>query len=143
MNPDDPERTLDDALAALARGYDRAVPPAGIPARVADAIARGEPGADGPGAAESELVRFLERLRGDAALRSRIVRAGSPDARMDVLVTLAREQGFRFTAETARRALTRTRAANDGELTDEQLEAVAGGTPAAFVLLQSLLDGIS
>ena len=133
-------RTVDSSLKTLADLYSRATPRTAIAARVSEAIAR-ERAVPAPAdqSEEFQLSRFLERLRREGTLRERIARAGDPGARLDVLVALGREQGFGFTEATVCHTLARQRAANDGELTDDQLEAVAGGASAEFALLQDLL----
>lgn len=133
---------VDSALSLLAKAYAKAPPPTGISGRVCEALVR-EPLISTPVSSshEFELARFLERLGREPASRRQIARAGSPAARLEVLVALAREQGFRFSEETVRQTLMGRQAANDGELSEAQLEAVAGGASAEFALLQALLDG--
>jgi predicted ribosomally synthesized peptide with nif11-like leader len=133
---------VDSGLAALATAYDQATPRAGIAAHVSEALTR-ERGATSPvtaAADELELRRFLKRIGRETTLREQVTRAGGRAARLDVLVALARAQGFRFTEETVRRTLMGRDAANDGELSEAQLEAVAAGASTDLALLLTLLD---
>lgn len=132
---------VDGALAELARATDEAQPRSDIASRVAEALAREQAGFAWAGAPaeETELVRFLERVGRESALRERIAHVPDRGARLTLLVKLGREQGFRFTEGTVEGTLCRQEAANDGELSDDQLEAVAGGASAASALLRDLL----
>lgn len=133
---------VDSALDLLAKAYAKAPPPTGIYGRVGKALVQ-EQLISKPVSTSDEfqLARFLQRLGRDPASHGQIARAGSRAARLEVLVALAREQGFRFSEEAVRHALMGQQAANDGELTEAQLEAVAGGTSAKLALLQALLGG--
>jgi predicted ribosomally synthesized peptide with nif11-like leader len=132
---------VDSGLSALARAYEHASPRAGIATRVSEALTRERIAlSPGSGAAdELELARFLKRIGRESTLREQVTRAGGRAARLDVLVALARAQGFRFTEETVRRTLMGREAANDGELSEGQLEAVAAGASTDFALLLALL----
>lgn len=133
---------IDAGLSALASAYDQANPRAGIAARVSEALTR-EGTVVTPAVVgrtdELELARFLKRLGRETTLREQVTRAGGRAARLDVLVALARAQGFTFTEETVRRTLMGRQAANDGELSEAQLEAVAAGASTEFALLLALL----
>lgn len=132
---------VDAALDALRRALDNAGPRSGIAERVCDALARADAafGYAGGGADESELACFLERLGRESALRERIARVANQQTRLTLLVNMARNQGFRFTESTVQRTLSQREAANDGELSDDQLEAVAGGASTGWALLHDLL----
>jgi predicted ribosomally synthesized peptide with nif11-like leader len=132
---------VDAALGELARAAGEAEPRIDIASRVAEALEREQvPSAwAGAPADDAELVRFLERVGRESALRARIAGVSDRGARLTLLVKLGREQGFRFTEGTVASTLSRQEAANDGELSDEQLEAVAGGASAASTLLRDLL----
>lgn len=134
----------DASLAELAKAFSQAAPGTSIAGRVHEAILRERPsfGDDSNAVAEIDLGRFLERLRHDAGLRKRLAQAADRDALLELLVCLGREQGLAFSMATLRGALETRQAANDGELTDQQLEAVAGGSSEQFALLQELLDGL-
>ena len=134
---------VDSALKVLADALDRAAPRTAVSGRVMETLARGSGVAapDGDRSDDLELARFLKRLGREPALREQVARARGAAARLDVLVTLAREHGFRFTEETVRQTLMAQPAANDGELSEEQLEAVAGGASTGLALLQDLLSG--
>lgn len=133
---------VDSALHELGEALDRATPRSNIAGRVSQALAResaASASADAGRPEEFELAHFLERLRRDAALCQQVARAANRGAR---LASLGQEHGFRFSEATVDRTLSRYQAANDGELSDEQLEAVAGGAAADFALLQELLGGL-
>lgn len=132
---------VDSGLKELAHVYAHALPGARISGRVVEALMRERDASDSEagGREDLELKRFLERLSSESALRNKVARAPDRSARLEVLIALGREQGFRFTAATVHQTLLRHEAANDGALTDEQLEAVAGGAAANLALLQDLL----
>jgi predicted ribosomally synthesized peptide with nif11-like leader len=128
-------------LSALANAYGQATPRSDIAERVSEALTReGTVVTPAVGRTdELELARFLKRLGRETTLREQVTRAGGRAARLDVLVALARAQGFTFTEETVRRTLMGRQAANDGELSEAQLEAVAAGASTEFALLLALL----
>ncbi len=91
---------------------------------------------------EADLARFLARLQQDAGLRQRATASVERQTLVDALVMLAAESGLHFTASTVQSALGKARAANDGELSDEQLEAVAGGASQQLVWFQEWVSGL-
>ena len=61
---------------------------------------------------EEQLKAFIEKVKGDTSLQEKLKAAKSPE---DV-VGIAKEHGYEFTAEKI------------GQLSEEELEGVAGGT---------------
>ena len=64
---------------------------------------------------EEQLKAFLEKVKGDTNLQERLKAAANPDA----VVSIAKEAGFGISSDD----LTMTQ----WELSDEELEGVAGG----------------
>lgn len=91
---------------------------------------------------EADLARFLARLQQDAGLRQRATGSVGRQALIDALVMLAAESGLYFTASTVHSALGKAAAANDGELSDEQLEAVAGGASHQLMWFQEWVSSL-
>ncbi len=69
---------------------------------------------------EEQLKAFLDALQGDTALQERLKAAADSDA----VVALAREAGFALSEAETRKA----QAQQTLELSEEELEGVAGGT---------------
>ena len=72
------------------------------------------------------LLRFLADLSRDSDLRDQVARAGTPAA----VLELAQARGYSF-SESEMSHLTIVEGDRDGELSDDDLAAVAGGTVAA------------
>lgn len=70
------------------------------------------------------LEKFYEHVRSDQALEAQATAALREGA--DAVVTLAAREGFSFTSEELSVALAHHAAMND-ELSDDELEMVAGG----------------
>ena len=64
---------------------------------------------------EEQLKAFLEKVKGDTSLQEKLKAAGSADG----VLAVAKEAGFSISADAIQKA--------KAELSDEQLEAVAGG----------------
>ena len=64
---------------------------------------------------EEQLKAFLEKVKSDTELQEKLKAAASPEAAIEI----AKEAGFLITAEDMQSATI--------ELTDEELEAAAGG----------------
>ena len=64
---------------------------------------------------EEQLKAFLEKVKADTSLQEKLKAAASPEA----VIEIAKEAGFLITAEDMQSATI--------ELTDEELEAAAGG----------------
>ena len=72
---------------------------------------------------------FIEKLESDEAFRSQIETASDDAARLQ----MAHEAGYEFTVEEFNNIVTEMAGAVDEELSEEQLEAVAGGAMQIFV----------
>ncbi|WP_210346541.1 Nif11-like leader peptide family RiPP precursor [Rhizobium rosettiformans] len=73
------------------------------------------------------LERFYEHVRSDEALEAQATSALQEGA--DAVVALGEREGFSFTSEELSVALAHHASMND-ELSDDELELVAGGVPA-------------
>ena len=67
---------------------------------------------------EEQLNAFLEKVKGDTSLQEKLKAASTPEAAIDI----AKEAGFAITAEDIQSMQSAT------ELSDDELEGVAGGT---------------
>ena len=67
---------------------------------------------------EQQLKAFVEKVKGDTELQEKLKAASTPEAAMDI----AKEAGFAITAEDIQSMQSAT------ELSDDELEGVAGGT---------------
>ena len=67
---------------------------------------------------EEQLKAFLEKVKGDTSLQEKLKGAASPDAAIEI----AKEAGFAISAEDIQ---------SMQDLSDEELEGVAGGAPCA------------
>ena len=65
---------------------------------------------------EEQLKAFLEKVKGDTNLQERLKAAANPDA----VVSIAKEAGFGISADDLKQG-------QPSELSDEELEGVAGG----------------
>lgn len=80
----------------------------------------------------SEMKRFTEDLKKQSALQDEVKAAGSdPEA----IVKVAKGKGYDFTAEELKAAA----AENKGEMSEEQLDKVAGGTAVATVVVVTVV----
>ena len=71
----------------------------------------------------AEIERFTNDLRSNEALRTNIKAAGSDHA---AIVRAANAKGYRFSLADVEKMVS------EGELTDAQLESVAGGAGTIF-----------
>ena len=69
---------------------------------------------------EEQLKAFLEKVKADTSLQSKLKAAASPEAAMDI----AKAAGFSITAEDIQSMQSQSQS---GELSDEELEGAAGG----------------
>ncbi len=69
---------------------------------------------------------FIEKLNSDETFRNRITEASDDEARLNI----ARDAGYEFTVEEFNQSVV---AQQDEELSEDQLEAVAGGAMQIFV----------
>jgi len=67
---------------------------------------------------EEQLKAFLEKVKGDSSLQEKLKAASDADAAL----AIAKEAGFAITAEDIQSMQSAT------ELSDDELEGVAGGT---------------
>jgi predicted ribosomally synthesized peptide with nif11-like leader len=70
-------------------------------------------------------LAFINKVNGDPALHERVKSIGD----MDTLLKTAAEAGFTFTAEEWQQAVTH---ASSGELSESDLDQVAGGSLNAY-----------
>lgn len=66
---------------------------------------------------------FLKKLEAEPDLHAKFKQAPNPEARQE----MAKEAGFEFTSDEVKQAAAELAAAAGRELTEEQLQAVAGG----------------
>ena len=76
-----------------------------------------------------QLKAFLEKVKGDPSLQEKLKAAKSPE---DV-VTIAKEHGHEFTADKLSQL--------QSELSDRELEGVAGGVITQDVLMRTIVIG--
>ena len=69
---------------------------------------------------EKQLKVFLEAVKADTGLQEQLKAAGDADA----VVAIAKEAGFVISADDLKQA--------QAEVSDEELEGVAGGDPVSF-----------
>ena len=65
---------------------------------------------------QEQLKAFLEKVKGDTSLQEKLKAAADADA----VVSIAKEAGFSISADDLKKA--------QSELSEEELEGVAGGT---------------
>ena len=71
---------------------------------------------------EEQLKAFLEKVKADTSLQEKLKAAADADA----VTAIAKEAGFNVSADDLTKA--------QSELSDEELEGVAGGIPAGILL---------
>jgi predicted ribosomally synthesized peptide with nif11-like leader len=91
------------------------------------------------------LEKFLELASQDAQMKSRLKLAPNQNAFVELLVGLGKQKGFEFTASDVKGALAHV-ATPSAELSDAELEAVAGGggddnNPAQMLAGMSYVPG--
>ena len=73
---------------------------------------------------EEQLKAFLEKVKGDTSLQEKLKAASDADA----VVSVAKEEGFSISIDDIKAQLLElSDEAGDVELSDEELEGVAGG----------------
>ena len=73
---------------------------------------------------EEQLKAFLEKVKGDTSLQEKLKAASGADA----VVSIAKEEGFSISIDDIKAQLLElSDEAGDVELSDEELEGVAGG----------------
>ena len=93
---------------------------------------------------EEQVVGFLEKVAEDEALRkksSQILQRDQPPAdSAAAVVALAREHGVEFRAEEFVKIHEAIVAANDGELSEDELAQAAGGASYTCISSEMLLS---
>ena len=84
---------------------------------------------------EDQLAALLAKLKDDAELQEKL--QGAAD--LDAAVTLVKEAGF----DVSKADLLRYQANQTLELSDEELESVAGGGTFTIVILIAVTAGVS
>ena len=135
--------SLDAALAALRAEAERLVPRTPIAGRV---VARIE-AQTGTRAADprerGEVLRLVDVIVGDRVAQAKLGAARTRAAFLDTFSQIGKERGIVFSAAAAGHVLSALNPANDeGELSDEQLEAVAGGGSQPLRDLWKLYEGL-
>ena len=73
---------------------------------------------------EDQLKAFVEKVKGDTSLQEKLTAASDADA----VVSIAKEEGFSISIDDIKAQLLElSDEAGDVELSDEELEGVAGG----------------
>ena len=88
------------------------------------------------------LERFLELASQDAQMKSRLKSAPNQAAFVEVLVGLGKQKGFEFSAADVKGALASV-ASPSAELSEVELEAVAGGGDGSSSDAAQMLAGMS
>lgn len=86
------------------------------------------------------VSEFLEKVGGDQALQADLVKAMQAPNDREAVTQLANDKGFEFTseelwAEVQQRQQEFESRQTAGELSDEELEAVAGGATPTFIFV--------
>lgn len=127
---------LDSALRMYAFHFKKANPTAALTDAIMDqvqALRRVE-----SGVIATELQQFLKRISGSPYLQSRLNGSGPPSEFVAQVLHLAGEHGIRLKKGDVYALLKRHIAANDGELSDDQLNNVAAAAaPAPFHFIQA------
>ena len=77
----------------------------------------------------NQMQSFIEKAKNDKALMAKLDALGANGAEADKIVALAAEYGFTITEADYRAAREQAGVQKSGELKEEDLEAVAGGSP--------------
>lgn len=87
--------------------------------------------------------QFLTKVSQDEKLQTELSQAVKEQESATAAVELADQHGYKFTPEEFEQQIQKMQKAQDGELSEEELETVAGGlAPLAVAALGSLLGGI-
>lgn len=133
---------LESSLHQLNQRFDTAVLDDGFTAELAGKL---EAARDAMvGSTQSSVIQmrqFGRRAVQDPTLRSKLQAASDHASFIRLCVQLGRENGFAFTAEQLESRLD-SEAANDNELSDEQLDCVAAGAGFDGRKLLDLLNGL-
>lgn len=130
------DAVLDAALETYARHFDRAEPAVGMTEAIMDqvlALRQASQGVLAP-----ELRKFVSLLAARPDLQRRVNGSGLPSVFVRQMQQLAAECGFALRTGDVYALLQRSIAANDGELSDDQLDGVAAaGAPPSFHFVQT------
>jgi anti-sigma factor RsiW len=133
-------RSLDmNAADGLFRelGHKRSAPPEGkavLTRQVMERVRR-------EAASIGGIREFARLVVQDQALQDQIRLAASPDAFVELFVSLGRQRGYRFGSGEVLSLLAARQAAND-DLSDEQLDAVVGGVSQTDMGLYAFIDDL-
>lgn len=123
----DDSARLDSALEALLARVERIAAPIDLGGKVAERIGATEPAIFEP-RERGDVLRLVDSIAREPAARRNLTAARTRSAFLDAFVRLGAERGCVFSTGAAAAVLSTLRAANDdGELSDDQLQAVAGG----------------
>lgn len=135
--PDDPQ--LDAALKTYARYFDQAEPPPAQTDTIMEQIRvlrRAE-----KGILAAELQQFMKLVAASAQLQGRMNGTGAPSEFVAQMLRLAAERGIRLQKGDLYALLRRHVPANDGQLSDDQLDGVAAAAaPAPFQFIRAATD---
>ncbi len=85
------------------------------------------------------LARFYQEIVSDPALQQRFQSVNDRETIVNTAVQLCQEKGYNFTSEEVQEWLNaRSTDVGNGELKDEELEAVAGGSDKESALQEGL-----
>jgi predicted ribosomally synthesized peptide with nif11-like leader len=76
---------------------------------------------------QSSLNQFLAKVAGDAMLQDQLKGVTAQSSFAQVLVKIGKDNGFEFTSEDVAGTLAQSAASVPRELSDDELEQVAGG----------------
>jgi predicted ribosomally synthesized peptide with nif11-like leader len=78
---------------------------------------------------EKAAAEFVAMAAANPAITEKVRSEGESlsDERFNQVIKVAAEEGFEFTVEELRSVMSTAEESQEGELTDEQLETVAGG----------------
>lgn len=127
---------LAESMRALNQHFDTSAPDEGFTAELADKLK-----AEGGESGGVQLHQFSRRAARDAALRNKLQAATDHLGFIRLCVQLGQENGYTFTAEQVELQLG-IKAANDDELSDDQLDRVAAGACFDGQKLLDLLNGL-
>lgn len=134
VNPDNPDH-LDALLAWLREREARTVAPGDIADAVARRIAAARPTPEQARA----VLGLVHSIAEQPTLARRLKAAQSRSEFLETLKELGEKRGVQFTTDAAAAVLRSLHAANDdGELSDDQLNAVAGGQGAMLLELGTM-----
>jgi predicted ribosomally synthesized peptide with nif11-like leader len=81
---------------------------------------------------EKSLSDFYKAAQSDSALQQKLKQAPDKDSYLNLIVQSGKEKGFDFSRQEVLSAIEGINAKRGGELSDKQLETVAGGRVTEF-----------